>query len=119
MLMSYGTNELGETWEFAQASRTRSIRAGTHIIANNGDFLYALAKSGQGMCALPDFITDAGRASGAVVEVLPHWTLTSLWLTLFYPPYEQLPPVVGTFADYFEAFILAHPNLSNAPHPQI
>ncbi|NDV51604.1 LysR family transcriptional regulator, partial [Yangia sp. PrR003] len=24
---------------------------------------------------------------------------------LYYPPYEKLPPLVGTFTDFFEAYI--------------
>ena len=44
---------------------------------------------------------DAGR----LVEVLPDWSTPEIWLTLYYPPYEQLPLRVATFSDFFEAFI--------------
>ena len=27
----------------------------------------------------------------------------SRWLSLFYPPYAELPPLVATFTDFFEA----------------
>ena len=111
-LLSYGAQNSPELWSFTRAGVQRNVRAGTKVISNNGDFLYAMAKMGEGICVLPDFITGDGLQSGAVVEVVPDWSLASLWLTLFYPPYEQLPPVVGTFADYFEAFIKDHPNLS-------
>ena len=50
-------------------------------------------------------------ARGDVMQVLPDWTASSLWLTLFYPPYEQLPPVVGTFAEYFESYVTEHPDM--------
>jgi DNA-binding transcriptional LysR family regulator len=111
VLMSYNSNGRAETWELSSAGRQRNIRAGEKIISNNGDFLYALAASGDGICLLPDFITCSGLETGDVIEVLPEWSASSLWLTLFYPPYEQLPPVVGTFADYFEQFIADHPSL--------
>ncbi|MDJ0821243.1 MAG: LysR family transcriptional regulator [Paracoccaceae bacterium] len=110
-LMSYSPDGSAETWEFHQQGNRRSIKAGHHIVANNGDYLYALALAGEGICVLPDFITGAGLRTGQVVDLLPKWSASSLWLTLFYPPYEQLPPIVGTFADYFEAFIEDHPNL--------
>ena len=113
LLMSYSADGDAETWEFLQHGSRRSVRAGQRIIANNGDYLYALAQAGEGICVLPDFITGDGLRSGAVIDVLPEWTVSSLWLTLFYPPYEQLPPIVGTFAEYFEAFIDDHPNLSS------
>jgi DNA-binding transcriptional LysR family regulator len=110
-LMSYSTQGRAETWDFSNAGSNVSIQAGGKIISNNGDFLYALAVAGEGICVLPDFITDKGLASGQVVQVMPSWSITSLWLTLYYPPYEQLPPIVGTFADYFEKFVQDHPNL--------
>lgn len=111
LLMSYNAQGKAEQWELAQAGARKTVRAGRKIISNNGDFLYALACAGEGICVLPDFITGAGLSSGRVVPVLPDWTVSSLWLTLYYPPYEQLPPIVSTFAEYFETFIAAHPNL--------
>ncbi|WP_425085300.1 LysR substrate-binding domain-containing protein [Ruegeria profundi] len=110
-LMSYSAQGRAETWDFSHAGGNDSVQAGGKIISNNGDFLYALAVAGEGICVLPDFITDKGLASGQVVQVMPSWSITSLWLTLYYPPYEQLPPIVGTFADYFEKFVQDHPNL--------
>lgn len=110
-LMSYHARGDAETWEFSRNGNRRSVRASRRVTSNNGDFLYALAVAGDGICVLPDFITRPGLETGAVEEVLPDWSLPSLWLTLFYPPYEQLPPIVATFADYFEAFIEDHPNL--------
>ncbi len=114
-LMSYHHDGEAELWEFSQPGSQRSLRAGQRVVSNNGDFLYAMAVAGNGICVLPDFITGDGLRSGSVVEVLPDWTLQSLWLTLFYPPYEKLPPIVGTFADYFEAFVNDHPNLRAVP----
>ena len=110
-LMSYHAQGEAEIWEFSKDGSHRNIRAGKRITSNNGDFLYALAVAGEGICVLPDFITRPGLAAKTVEEVLPGWSLPSLWLTLFYPPYEQLPPVVATFAEFFEAYIAAHPNV--------
>lgn len=112
-LMSYHAHGEREVWEFSQNGHKRSVRAGQQLISNNGDFLYALTLAGDGICVLPDFITGPGLQSGDVVEVLPEWSLPSLWLTLFYPPYEQLPPIVRTFADYFDTFVTDHPNLQS------
>ncbi|MFC6583352.1 hypothetical protein [Sulfitobacter aestuariivivens] len=36
---------------------------------------------------------------------MPDWQVSPLWLTLFYPPYEQFPPLVATFTDFFEAYM--------------
>jgi len=109
VLMSYSSTGDAETWSFAQGATTRTVRAGTTIVSNNGDYLYAMAAAGEGICVLPDFITAPGLRAGDVVQVLPMWRMPSLWLTLFYPPYAQLPPLVGTFASYFETFIAENP----------
>ena len=46
--MSYSATGVRETWEFSQAATTRTIRAGSRVISNNGDFLYAMARAGEG-----------------------------------------------------------------------
>ncbi|MEM6304207.1 MAG: LysR family transcriptional regulator [Pseudomonadota bacterium] len=114
-LMSYSATGEPEAWVFSQAGSQRVVRAGAGVVANNGDFLFAMALAGEGICLLPDFITANALETGALVEVLPDWHVASLWLTLYYPPYTQLPPVVATFADYFEAFIADTPYLMTTP----
>ncbi|TNF20854.1 MAG: LysR family transcriptional regulator [Rhodobacteraceae bacterium] len=103
--MSYSARGQAEVWAFRKDGVKRSVTAGASVVSNNGDFLYALVRSGNGLALMPDFILAEGRASGEVVTVLDDWTVTPLWLTLFYPPYEVLPPLVATFADFFEAHL--------------
>ncbi|WP_299281120.1 LysR family transcriptional regulator [uncultured Tateyamaria sp.] len=103
--LSYSADGAGEPWVFTKEAHRHRLRAGTAVVSNNGDFLYALARAGGGIAVLPDFITHAGLESGAVIPVLPDWSVTSLWLTLYYPPYTQLPPLVATFSDFFEAYM--------------
>lgn len=103
--LSYSATDTPEMWEFSQGAVRRSFRAGRSLISNNGDFLCEVACAGAGICVLPDFITQGAIDRGDLVRVLPDWTLPSLWLTLYYPPYERLPPLVATFTDYFEAYL--------------
>ncbi|WP_147113246.1 LysR family transcriptional regulator [Tateyamaria sp. syn59] len=112
-LMSYHPKGGAETWEFEANGIQRKIRAGTLVTSNNGDFLGAMAVAGEGICVLPDFISAQALRNGSLTVVLPTWSVRALWLTLYYPPYEQLPPVVETFADYFDAFIKRHPDLKS------
>lgn len=103
--LSYSARGQEEIWEFRKDGAKRSVTAGMAVVSNNGDFLYALAKSGNGVVLLPDFIVNEGITSGAVETVLEEWVIAPLWLTLFYPPYEVLPPLVATFTDFFEAHL--------------
>ncbi|MCA0946616.1 LysR family transcriptional regulator [Salipiger pacificus] len=103
--LSYGHGGAAETWTFTRGGQRRTLRAGTDVMSNNGEFLYEMALSGNGMVNLPDFLVRDGLASGALEVVLPEWQLPPLNLMLYYPPYEKLPPLVGTFTDFFEAYI--------------
>ncbi|MCA0998253.1 LysR family transcriptional regulator [Alloyangia pacifica] len=103
--LSYGHGGVAETWTFTRGGQRRTLRAGTGVTSNNGEFLYEMALSGNGIVNLPDFLVRDGLASGALEVVLPEWQLPPLNLMLYYPPYEKLPPLVGTFTDFFEAYI--------------
>lgn len=103
--LSYGERDKPEVWEFGQGSKKRPFTTGTTIHSNNGDLLYQIAKNGGGIVVLPEFHVVHGLKNGDVVQVLEDWSLPPLWLSLFYPPYEALPPLVATFTDFFEAYL--------------
>lgn len=105
LCMSYAAGRGAETWRFEQGGTKRSVAAGTRTVSNNGDFLYALALAGVGIAVLPEFIVRDGLRDGRVEIALPEWRVAPLWLSLYYPPYEALPPLVATFTDFFEAFL--------------
>ncbi|MEO0773413.1 MAG: substrate binding domain-containing protein [Pseudomonadota bacterium] len=103
--LSYSEDGTAETWQLTKGALTRRVRAGDHVSINNGDLLCAMAAKGQGMTLLPDFLTRDAMAAGEVVNVLEDWEAEPLWLTLFYPPYEQFPPLVASFTDFFESYL--------------
>ncbi len=102
---SYNSKDGPEIWEFQKGAVKRPFRAGTDIISNNGDFLYSLVEAGSGIALLPDFIVNEGMQNKKVIHLLDDWKPEPLWLTLYYPPYEQLPPLVATFSDFFESYL--------------
>ena len=103
--MSYSDDQTAETWHFTKGGLSRRFRAGDVLTLNNGDLLCALAAKGQGMTLLPDFLMSQALATGEVVKLLEDWEAEPLWLTLFYPPYEQFPPLVASFTDFFESYL--------------
>ncbi|MCK5933957.1 MAG: LysR family transcriptional regulator [Fulvimarina manganoxydans] len=105
LCLSYGPGSELETWRFSRNGMKRTLKTRSGIHSNNGDFLYSMVKAGAGVAVLPDFIVARGLKSGEVEEVLPGWSAPPLWLSLYYPPYEALPPLVATFTDFFEAFL--------------
>lgn len=103
--LSYAETDDPEVWSFQKGKSRRQLQTGGDVLCNNGDMLFELVRRGGGMALLPDFITHEGRVSGAVETVLEDWSVSMLWLTLFYPPYERLPPLVATFTDFFETYL--------------
>ncbi|WP_300061775.1 LysR family transcriptional regulator [uncultured Roseobacter sp.] len=105
LCLSYGETMDGEVWRFQKGGVKRAVTAGHAIHSNNGDLLYRLARQGVGIVVLPEFHVADGLKSGEVEAILPEWHLPSLWLSLYYPPYEALPPLVATFTDFVEAYL--------------
>ncbi len=105
LCLSYSATATPETWEFTRDQARRTVQAGSGVVTNNGDLLYQLARRGQGITVLPDFLVADGLASGEVTILMPDWQVTPLWLTLFYPPYDAFPPLVATFTTFFEDHI--------------
>ncbi|MFN3720045.1 MAG: LysR family transcriptional regulator [Rhizobium rhizophilum] len=103
--LSYHDQSKTETWELSRPGQVRTVEARGRFSINNGDFLCKLAIAGEGIALLPRFIVEEELRAGKLVEVLPGWNTPEIWLTLYYPPYEQLPLRVATFSDFFEAFI--------------
>lgn len=81
------------------------MTAGRRIASNNGDFLCSLVTVGAGVAVLPQFIVQPGLDRNEAEVLLPDWELPQLWLSLHYPSYDALPPLVATFSDFFEAFL--------------
>jgi DNA-binding transcriptional LysR family regulator len=105
LCLAYAAQGGSEIWRFAKGPTQRSVTAGRSIASNNGDFLYALVTAGSGIAILPQFIVQPGLDAQELEIVLPDWTLPQLWLSLHYPSYDALPPLVATFSDFFEAFL--------------
>lgn len=99
-------DDLGEeVWHLSNGKRQRPHKATGRFSANNGDLLAALVLNGEGIALMPRFIVEADLAAGRMVAVLPAWSAAEIWLTLYYPPYEQLPLRVATFSEFFETHI--------------
>ncbi len=105
-LLSYGCVQQREVWRLSRGHVRRKLVAGDRLGANNGDVLAELAEEGNGVALLPRFIVEDALAEGRLVEILPEWTCPTLWLTLYYPPFEKLPPVVATFSEFVERELL-------------
>lgn len=104
--VAFSASGQDEIWSLTRAEQTCSLRAGRRFSANSGELLAAFVAQGGGVALLPRFIVAAALARGELVQVLPDWRPPDIWLTLYYPPYEVLPPRVAGFSDFFEASVI-------------
>ncbi|AOF92552.1 LysR family transcriptional regulator [Sinorhizobium sp. RAC02] len=105
--LAYSGESRRETWTLSDGSASVEISAGRAFSANNGDMLADMAAEGVGVALLPRFHVAGHLKAGRLVHVLPHWSPPDLWLTLYYPPYQALPPRIAAFSKYFEQHVPA------------
>ncbi|WP_018896594.1 LysR family transcriptional regulator [Rhizobium sp. 2MFCol3.1] len=106
--LAYSGESRRETWALSDGGSSISISAGRAFSANNGEVLADMAADGVGVAMLPGFHIAEHIRTGRLVHVLPGWAPPELWLTLYYPPYQTLPPRIATFSKFFEEQLPAH-----------
>ena len=103
--LAYSPAGTRETWVLKRGGEKRTLEAGAGLSSNNGAFLAVLVEDAGGVALLPNFIVRQSLQSGRLVTAFPDWQATDLWLSLYYPPYKEFPPLVATFSDFFEHHI--------------
>lgn len=106
--LAYSGESRRENWILSDGGSSISISAGRAFSANNGEVLADMAADGSGVAMLPGFHIAEHIRSGRLVHVLTDWSPPDLWLTLYYPPYQSLPPRIATFSKFFEEQLPVH-----------
>jgi DNA-binding transcriptional LysR family regulator len=78
---------------------------------DNGDVIGDLAVLGEGIALLPRFIVQAHLDSGALTHLLADWVPPEIWLSAYYPPYDDLPPKVLLFTRLVEDLVATDPGM--------
>ncbi|AXA44330.1 LysR family transcriptional regulator [Rhizobium leguminosarum] len=100
--LAYSGDSKRETWTLSDGSGSATIFAGRAFSANSGEVLARMAADGVGVAMLPKFHVAEHLRTGRLVHVLRDWAPPDLWLTLYYPPYQVLPPRIASFSKFFE-----------------
>ncbi|MBB3570922.1 LysR family transcriptional regulator [Rhizobium sp. BK491] len=106
--LAYSDESRGENWVLSDGVSSMTISAGRAFSANNGEILADMAADGAGVAMLPGFHVSEHLRTGRLVHVLRGWAPADLWLTLYYPPYQALPPRIASFSKFFEEQVAAH-----------
>lgn len=100
--MAYSGESRRENWILSDGGSSVNISAGRAFSANSGEVLADMAADGAGVALLPGFNIAEHLRTGRLVHVLRGWAPPELWLTLYYPPYQALPPRIASFSKFFE-----------------
>ena len=106
--LAYSGESRRENWVLSDGGSSMNISAGRAFSANSGEVLADMAADGAGVALLPGFNIAHHIRSGRLVHVFKGWSPPDLWLTLFYPPYQALPPRIASFSKFFEEQVPAH-----------
>jgi DNA-binding transcriptional LysR family regulator len=97
--LQYAYNPSGQTWRLSDGKREASVTTQGRVSANNGEALREMAKAGQGIARLPDFIVNAALADGSLEQVLPEWAEAGvIWAV--YPHSRHLSAKVRLFVEF-------------------
>jgi DNA-binding transcriptional LysR family regulator len=88
-----------EAWHFIDGDKKVTIHPQGRFKADNGGALATAAIAGLGIAALPDFLTEAALASGALVSVMTRYPLPEAGIFLVRPPGRHPPRKVRVFTD--------------------
>lgn len=100
--LAYSGESRREHWVLSDGGASATVSAGRAFSANSGEVLASMAAAGAGVAMLPRFHVGEHLRSGRLVHVLKSWAPPELWLTLYYPPYQALPPRIASFSKFFE-----------------
>ena len=103
--LAYDAHGGKEVWNLSSSHSRTKVQAGHSFSSNNGDLLARLVAQKKGVALLPRFIVKDALAGNQLVQILPEWHPPDIWLTLYYPPYDRLPPKVTVFSDFFERHV--------------
>lgn len=70
------------------------------IETNNSPFIKQLALAGHGICVMPSFLAEDELASGALVRVLPTYSLGKATGWIVYPGRKLNSPVAARFGEF-------------------
>jgi len=94
-----------------------TVRMHGALKTNNGEAIRDAAVAGHGVAALPDFIVDDALAAGALVRLLPDWTVAPE--SSIYAVYAQSGPVTPQVRLFINALVAAATTLRPPDPPAL
>ncbi|MDM5179970.1 LysR family transcriptional regulator [Massilia sp. DJPM01] len=95
------------TWTFTGADGAETVvQTNSRMQVDSPAALLALIEQGAGISVLEGQTLAAGLKAGAVVELLPQWSLPRGGMYAVLPPGRQAPARVRAFIDFYRDYLL-------------
>lgn len=90
------------TWKFTSAAgQVRTVRVAGRLRTDSVAALRALLLQGGGVSVMDEFSSEEALRSGALVRLLPAWSLPRGGIHAVYPPGSHLPVKVRAFVQFY------------------
>ena len=99
----YSTAQGDARWHLGNGSGAAlTVPVAGPLRSNNLSALLAAARGGMGIAALPTYVAHGSLAGGAVVPLLPGWTLPPQEIHAVYPSPRMVPAKVVSFIEWLQ-----------------
>lgn len=99
----YSTAQGDARWHLGNGSGAAlTVPVAGPLRSNNLSALLAAARGGMGIAALPTYVAHGSLEGGAVVPVLPGWTLPPQEIHAVYPSPRMVPAKVVSFIEWLQ-----------------
>lgn len=90
-------------WQFRQGRRAFDVEPESRLRMNDGEAIVEAVAAGMGLAQVPDYMSQAARQSGRVIELLADWRPAPLLISLVYPSGRMVTPRLRVLIDAFTA----------------
>lgn len=96
-----------QSWRLGKGAQSVAVQVAPRLKVNNSFALLDAVRTGLGVAQLPLLIARQGLDSGALVAVLPDWSLPDVPVHALFPSARYLTPKVRAFIDLAGTTFLA------------
>jgi DNA-binding transcriptional LysR family regulator len=93
----------GDVWTFESAKGPASVAVHPRLNANDGRVLLAAARAGAGIALLSNYVAQPALRSGALVPILPGFTVPEIWMKALVPERRRHVARVRALVDVLKA----------------
>nr|WP_256372983.1 substrate binding domain-containing protein [Pseudoruegeria sp. HB172150] len=93
---------VGHTWTFEGPSGPVSTEIRARYTVNDSGILLDAALQGLGLAVLPRFLARDPLRDGRLVELLPDFPVSALWLKALVPSHKSRRPEIIAFLDHIQ-----------------